>query len=820
MSDSTGLIEISSHQDLVPSADVVFVHGLGGDARSTWHPQGKRDDDNYWLGWLGKDNLCVNIWSFGYNAEATNWKNNSSMPLFDQASNLLEWLYIHDIGQRPLIFIAHSMGGLLVKKMLNSALTFKKQAILEQTKGIVFLATPHTGSHLAKLIDNIGVLARTTVSVDELKAHSPQLRELNEWYREHVRSLGIATKVYYETQAVNGILVVDEDSANPGIETVKPVAIPKNHIDLCKPESQNSLEYLGVKKFIEGCLKKKEITFESSWNDLPPQAQQLACRLSLFAQGPFEWSLVETCVIETENNEQWHQQQEVLEDLRDRFLVNRNLLQLTKQQTYQLDQRIRKFFHTKLAQLPEADCYKQRFCQTMVAVAKEIPEKPTRDDITAVTPAIPHLAEAATVLTDWLRDEDLILPFIGLGRFYYGQGTYDQAEPWYEQCLEITRSRLGHHHPDVATSLNNLGEIYYFQGRYDQAEPLIQQALAMRMHLLGSDHPDVAESLNNLALLYRSMGRYDQAEPLIQQALEIRMQLLGHHHPDVATSLDNLALLYKSMGRYNQAEPLIQQALEIRMQLLGHHHPDVATSLDNLALLYWYLGRYDQAEPLIQQALEMRKQLLGPHHPDVATSLNNLALLYESMGRYDQAEPLIQQALEMFKQRLGHHHPDVATSLNNLANLYKSMGRYDQAEPLFQQALEMCKQLLGHHHPDVATSLNNLGLLYYSMGRYDQAEPLLQQALEMIKQRLGHQHPHVAISLYNLANLYWLMGRYDQAKLLYEKALEIAKGRLGSNHPKTVTIRQSLKHLHIPVWREISPVIVQLSVALNSWFPQ
>ncbi|NEO24600.1 MAG: hypothetical protein F6K57_36505, partial [Moorea sp. SIO4A5] len=102
--------------------------------------------------------------------------------------------------------------------------------------------------------DNISVLTQTTVSVKELKAHSPQLRELNEWYRENVRSLGIATKVYYETQPVKGILVVDPDSANPGIEKVKPVAIPKNHIDLCKPESQNSQVYLGVKKFIKECL--------------------------------------------------------------------------------------------------------------------------------------------------------------------------------------------------------------------------------------------------------------------------------------------------------------------------------------------------------------------------------------------------------------------------------------------------------------------------------------------------------------------------------------------------------------------------------------
>ncbi|NEQ87408.1 MAG: hypothetical protein F6K26_47545, partial [Moorea sp. SIO2I5] len=186
-------MEIPSHQDSLPSADVVFVHGLGGDARSTWHPEGKQDDDDFWPVWLGKDDLCVKIWSFGYNAEGTNWKNNSSMPLFDQASNLLGWLDSCDLGKRPLVFITHSMGGLLVKEMLNSAQTFKNQSILKQTKGIVFLATPHTGSHLANLIDNIGVLTQTTVSVKELKAHSPQLRKLNQWYRENVRSLGIAT---------------------------------------------------------------------------------------------------------------------------------------------------------------------------------------------------------------------------------------------------------------------------------------------------------------------------------------------------------------------------------------------------------------------------------------------------------------------------------------------------------------------------------------------------------------------------------------------------------------------------------------------------
>ncbi|NES40394.1 MAG: tetratricopeptide repeat protein [Moorea sp. SIO2C4] len=579
--------------------------------------------------------------------------------------------------------------------------------------------------------------------------------------------------------------------------------------------------------------------FELSWEDLEesPEAQQLGCRLSLFAPAPFDWSLVESCVIETEDEEEWEEEQEDLEELRDSFLVNRNLLQLTEQQTYRLHQLIREFFQTKLAQLPEADGYKQSFCQVMVAVAQLIPQTPTQEIIAAVNPAIPHLVETATVLTDWLRDEDLIWPFVGLRRFYEGQGTYDQAEALCKQCLEITRTRLGQDHPDVATSLNNLAGLYYSMGRYDQAEPLYQQALKIRKQLLGEEHVDVADSLNNLGLLYKSMARYDQAEPLYQQALEMKKQLLGHHHPDVATSLHNLAALYKSMGRYDQAEPLYQQALEMKKQLLGHHHPHVATSLHNLAALYKSMGRYDQAEPLYQQALEIRKQLLGHHHPHMATSLNNLAGLYELMGRYDQAEPLYQQALEIRKQLLGHHHPDIAQSLNGLAGLYESMGHYDQAEPLYQQALEMYKQLLGHHHPSVATSLNNLAglyelmgryeqaeplhvealeikkqllghhhpsvatslnnlaFLYQSMERYDQAEPLYQQALEMKKQLLDHHHPSVAKSLNGLALLYCNQGRYDQAEALFVQALEIAEQKLGSNHPNTVSIRKNLESL-------------------------
>ena len=71
--------------------DVIFVHGLGGDAFGTWHPQDKKDDDQSWLYWLGQDAPDVGIWSIDYEVEPSAWKGNA-MPLTDQATNILELL--------------------------------------------------------------------------------------------------------------------------------------------------------------------------------------------------------------------------------------------------------------------------------------------------------------------------------------------------------------------------------------------------------------------------------------------------------------------------------------------------------------------------------------------------------------------------------------------------------------------------------------------------------------------------------------------------------------------------------------------------------
>ncbi|MFN6519327.1 MAG: tetratricopeptide repeat protein [Nostoc sp. CreGUA01] len=440
--------------------------------------------------------------------------------------------------------------------------------------------------------------------------------------------------------------------------------------------------------------------FELSWQELEDDDKQLGCLLSLFAPAPIAWDLVEQCLPEEDEEE--------LEEIRDEKLLNLHLLQRKDEGVYQLHPLLREFFQYQLTDLEQAEELKRSFCKVMIAVAKDIPQSPTLEQITAVTPAKLHLAEVAKNLIQYVSDEDFLWAFVGNSRFYQGQGLYEKAAPWLKECLEVTKQRFGEKHPNVATSLNNLAALYSSQGRGTEAESLYQQALELRRRLLGEKHPDVAISLNNLALLYNSQARYSEAKPLYLKALEIRRDSLGKQHPSVAQSFNNLALLYASQGKYSQAEFQFLQALDLRRCLLGEEHPFVASSLNNLGLLYASQGKYTTAESFLEQALKLRRHLLKEEHFPVAESLNNLAYIYHSQGKYTTAESCLEQALELRQNSLGKEHPLVAESLNNLAAFYSSQGRYSEAEPLYLQALEIFKQRLGINHPNTVKCCKNL----------------------------------------------------------------------------------------------------------------
>lgn len=442
-------------------------------------------------------------------------------------------------------------------------------------------------------------------------------------------------------------------------------------LDLSLSEMQQRLQ---AKRISEPALQEMEpgmtaklgikAAFEISWEALSDKAKQLSCLLSLFALAPIPWSLVEQTVAGQDSNE--------LEAVR-RNLLKLHLLNRTAQETFQLHQLIREFLQEKLSKLSQNNNIKYLFASAMLALAKQVPKTLNRSVVANISPYILHIAEATSILINFLGDDDIRWPFEGLGRFYASQGLYERAGFWYQQHCEILHTRLGMNHPDAPSSLANLALNLYRQGRYGDAEPLYEQALELSRNLFGEVSLDVAAILNDFALLYQARGWYRQAEQFFEQACTIRENLV-ENHPDIAEIWHNLGSLYLYQERYHFAEEYLRNSLTLTKRLIAAGNTEVspiqiAESLNNLAEVYAVQGFYDRAESLHQEALSLRENLLGETHPAFAQSLNNLAVLYAHRGLYYKAEPLMVQALEILEVYLGSNHPDTVSTKKSLENI-------------------------------------------------------------------------------------------------------------------------------------------------------
>ena len=239
------LIQISSPATQSRDVDIVFVHGLGGDPRATW----QSSDGGFWPEWLATDLPEAGVWSLGYDAAMTVF--GGSMPIVDRAANATAELEARGLGSAPIVFVCHSLGGLLVKQMIRGSVEHRGAAstwLSQATKGVVFLATPHSGAASATWADRLlGILAGPILK--EIKADTPLLRDINQWYRSNAGRLGIKHQVYSETRSIKGVMVVDQASSDPGISDLIPIPLDEDHFSICKPSSRDSTMYLRVRTF-------------------------------------------------------------------------------------------------------------------------------------------------------------------------------------------------------------------------------------------------------------------------------------------------------------------------------------------------------------------------------------------------------------------------------------------------------------------------------------------------------------------------------------------------------------------------------------------
>ncbi|XWS25653.1 hypothetical protein CRYUN_Cryun27aG0086300 [Craigia yunnanensis] len=199
--DSSNTFNASNndYESEIPHMDIVFVHGLRGGPYKTWRiaedksstKSGlveKIDEEagklgTFWPGeWLSADFPQARLFSLKYKTNLTQWSG-ASLPLQEVSSVLLKKLVAADIGNRPVVFVTHSMGGLVVKQILNKAKAENMDNLVNNTIGVVFYSCPHFGSKLADMPWRMGLVLRPAPTIGELRSGSPRLVQLNDFLR-------------------------------------------------------------------------------------------------------------------------------------------------------------------------------------------------------------------------------------------------------------------------------------------------------------------------------------------------------------------------------------------------------------------------------------------------------------------------------------------------------------------------------------------------------------------------------------------------------------------------------------------------------------
>ena len=233
-------IEILS-QPATISVDFVFIHGLDGDRTRTWTSE--KMSEIWPQALLPRDFPHARILSWGY--QSSLFQANSRDSITQRSLGLLRDLrsvrYHTGTENVELVFVCHSLGGLICKQMLIDSRNgpyIKDRAIYDLTVGIVFLGTPHAPSS-PLLLDSIrAILKATAIDGSEtfirpLSFRSEELGRLQESFESLLKS-----KNQYGRPILTASFVETEHSVMPEKSAIlqgqSPSLLPGNHSSMVK----------------------------------------------------------------------------------------------------------------------------------------------------------------------------------------------------------------------------------------------------------------------------------------------------------------------------------------------------------------------------------------------------------------------------------------------------------------------------------------------------------------------------------------------------------------------------------------------------------
>ncbi|KAF5003078.1 hypothetical protein FDECE_10359 [Fusarium decemcellulare] len=308
----TGISVVYEPENCSPVVDIVLVHGLKGHPYKTWtsvpkppdtpatarsqasdhikerkphvfrrvvsrfswraaepaasESNGEPEPNSHQLFWpadfLASECPNARILTYGYDSKITKYMKEpiNKNSILSHSRDLLFSLCRERTMRCPLIFIAHSLGGIIVKEMLarsSSSTETKLSDIVESTAAVIFLGTPHRGSpDLAALGEwvrsVVGTLRMETTSaiLDALGLKTTDLERAQEAFSEIWTKYDFRVKTFQEGLGLTGInlgvlgnKVVPNYSSSIGDYREHAETLQANHLDMCRLSGPSDPNY-------------------------------------------------------------------------------------------------------------------------------------------------------------------------------------------------------------------------------------------------------------------------------------------------------------------------------------------------------------------------------------------------------------------------------------------------------------------------------------------------------------------------------------------------------------------------------------------------
>ncbi|TGJ81637.1 hypothetical protein E0Z10_g7128 [Xylaria hypoxylon] len=860
--------------------DIIAISGLGGHAFGSFKQRGGK---HMWLRDALPFDMTVKeggrpiarVMVYGYESEVA--QSDSIQSLADLGTALHSSLppLANTTTLKPIIFIAHSLGGLMVKQAIIYLSTSKSeddQNLARAICGLVFFGVPHYGLDVSSLIHMAGD-GPNRVLIESLgRAGSRTLDLLHQEFQKALENLNdVEIFCFFETMlsptAVRdktgtwqmkgppAVLVTKQSATHyhtgdQGLGRI--CAINRTHSEMVKfgPEDP---EYDRALPQIKGLAQRALKAHRSQ--SLNSNATRVG-----------HW------VVPFGRNKDFVGREEILsrivgivppgvEDDDCQRIAIEGLGGVGKTQiALEIAFRIKALYpHCSVFWVPAVDA--AHFENAILKIGQQLKVKGIDDDKADVRSlvqiALSESHEEWLLIVDNADDVGLLsgnaalrdhLPFSCKGSILFTTRNHEavrklgvrlshvihvsgmnkmEATDLFRRNLDIKQIR----DPQVTAEL--LESLAYLPLAIKQASAYMDQTGITMTRYLKLCRSNDETFLKLLGKEFEDHRRYKDTQNPVATTWLISFRQISRDNPLAVQKLQIMSILAKDVPKdllwTGEDDLEAEEAIE-----LGDKSTDgkiMANLLVNVAESNQKLGKFKKAEILYRQALELQTRFLGKEHPSVLCimdgvagalfslgfTMNNLALTLGRQGKLEQAEKMQRQTVELHQKVLKAEHPNTLQSMNDLGYMLQEGGKYKEAEILFEETLRLRMGVHGSSHPKTLDTMGSLAVSLHAQGKFDEAAKLQRKTLGLRAKVLGTGHPHTLDSMNGVAHTLLSQGELDKAETMYWETLELRTKALGIGHPHTLETMDGLAlTLHAQKKYEQARILHELTVDLRT----